>query len=103
MPEFVERRRSVRIGVYSDQHLPSGLRDISIGGLSIALSQAVAVDAVRDFAFTLGNGESVVLRGRVAHTRPEPQPDGRLLHVTGVEFLADVSDHDTIEPLELAS
>jgi hypothetical protein len=103
MPGFVERRRSVRVQVTSDRLLPSGLRDISIGGLSIALSQAVAVDTVRDFSFTLGNGEAVVLRGRVAHTHPELQTDGRPVYVTGVEFLADVTDHDTTEPLELAS
>ena len=103
MSEFVERRRSVRVRVSCDRLLPSGLRDISIGGLSIALSQHLTVDAVRDFSFTLGDGEPVVLRGRVAHSHPERHADGRLLYVTGVEFMADVTNEDINEPLELAS
>ena len=103
MPEFVERRRSVRVQVSCNRLLPSGLRDISIGGLSIALSQRLGTDAVRDFSFTLGDGEPVVLRGRVAHARPEQQADGRVLYVTGVEFIADVTNEATTEPLELAS
>jgi len=103
VPDFIERRRSVRVPAMSERVLPSGLRNISLGGLSIALTQHVAVGTVRDFSFTLGDGDAVVLRGRVAHTYPERHPDGRLLYVTGVEFIADVTKEGTTEALELAS
>jgi hypothetical protein len=90
------------VPVANHRGLPAAIRDIGLGGLSMELAEEVAVDSVHDFGFTLGNGTEIVLRARVAHTR-EVQSYGRLVFVTGVQFLADVSGQASARPLQLAS
>jgi hypothetical protein len=102
VPVSIERRRSLRVPVTSGSGLPTSVRDVSLGGLSIELPDRVPVGSIRDFAFKLA-GEEVVLRVRVAHVRRESTPDGGTVFVVGVAFLADVSDQTSLQPLRLAS
>jgi len=102
VPVPIERRRSPRVPVTSRSGLPTSVRDVSLGGLSIELPHAVPVGSVRDFARTLAGAE-IVLRARVAYVRHESKPGGGTVFVAGVAFLADVSDQTSLHPLRLAS
>jgi len=102
VPFSIERRRSPRVPVTNRSGLPTSVRDVSLGGLSIELPHPVPVGSVRDFALTLAGAE-IVLRTRVAHVHRESKPNGRTVFVVGVAFLADVSDQTSLQPLRLAS
>ena len=98
-----ERRRSPRVAVGHDQGLPSGIVDIGLGGLSIALPFLLPHDSVHDIGLGLSNGKDVVLRLRVAHQRRELRADGPDVFVTGFEFLGDVTGQPALTAVRLAS
>jgi hypothetical protein len=99
----VERRRSPRVAVANHPDLPSGIVDVSLGGLSVSLPYVLPRDSVHDVGLTLSNGAEVVLRVRVAHRRRVPRPGELDIFVTGLEFLADVSDQSSSTTLRIAS
>jgi hypothetical protein len=86
-----DRRRSLRLQATRDHHLPTGLRDVSLGGFSIETAFAMKPDAVRDFTLRGPDGAEMVLRARVVHSHHEHRSDGADVYVTGVAFLEDVS------------
>ena len=98
-----ERRRSPRVVVRNHPDLPAGVVDISLGGLSVALPYLLAKDSVQDIGLTLSNGDDVVLRVRVAHRHRVARPGELDVYVTGLEFLADVSDLSSTRALRIAS
>ena len=99
----LERRRSPRVRVGNHPELPTGIVDVGLGGLSIALPYVLPKDSVQDIGLTLPSGDDVVLRVRVAHRHRERRPGGLDVFVTGFEFLADVTDQASLRTLRIAS
>lgn len=99
----VERRRSPRVTVADHPELPAGIVDVGLGGLSVALPYGLAMGSVHDIGLTLTSGADIVLRVRVAHRRRESRPDGPDVFVTGLEFLADVTDQASLGMVRIAS
>jgi hypothetical protein len=97
----VERRRSTRVPVTDHPDLPSGIIDVGLGGLSVALPFVLPEDSVHDVGLKLSNGGDVVLRVREAHRRREAREDGGEVFVTGLEFLADLTGESTGTALEV--
>jgi len=85
-----DRRRSPRVAVTDHQHLPAALRDVSLGGFSLELPEALGIGTVHDFELRVGPQSRIVLRGRVAHIEPESRGP-RTVWVTGLQFLADLT------------
>jgi len=66
------------------------VREISLGGLSVEAPLRFPAGAVHEFRLTLGDGSKVIVRGRVAHSRPcKDAASGREYFLTGFEFLED--------------
>ena len=86
-----DRRRSPRVPVDRRRDLPSGLRDVSLGGFSLELDEMLPIGTVRDFELKAGRRSRMALRARVRHATPERTASGRQVFVTGLEFLADVT------------
>lgn len=86
-----DRRRSPRVAVTDHRDLPAALRDVSLGGFSLALPEHLGIGTVHDFELKVGARSRIVLRGRVTHAEAEPRPNGRTVYVTGLEFLADLT------------
>jgi hypothetical protein len=94
IPDFVvrERRRSPRLealGTLHGQLVPLRIAirtlEIGFGGFSIETVFPMPVGAEQDFRFTLRNGSTVNVRGRVVHCRREDS--GRKpVFVIGLEF-----------------
>ena len=103
MPEPLDRRRSPRVAAANHPELPRGIVDVGLGGLSVKFREPLAPDSVHDVSVTLGSGSEIVFRVRVAYSRRESRPDGGPVFVTGLAFLADVTDQASREPLRLAS
>jgi hypothetical protein len=68
------------------------VRDMSLGGMSIETAFPFPDGATHEFSLTLGDGSSVLLRGRAVRSRTEASPDGSLRYVTGIQFVDDDSD-----------
>jgi hypothetical protein len=62
------------------------VREIGFGGFSIEIVFPLPVDAVHDFRFTLRNGTTVTVRGRVAHCRAEER-ESATIYIAGLEFV----------------
>ena len=91
-----ERRRSARVEILGRLHgrivsldLPVTVREISLVGMSIQTTVAFPVGAVHEFRLTLGDGSTVLLRGRVVYCRGHGRESGEPTFVSGVEFLED--------------
>jgi len=66
------------------------VREISLGGLSVEAPLQFPTGAIHEFRLTLGDGSKVIVRGRVAHSRPnKDEQTGRESFLTGFEFLED--------------
>jgi hypothetical protein len=90
-----ERRRSPRIEILGRVHgqavsldVPLTVREISLGGMSIEVPVAFPIDAIHEFRLTLGDGSTVLLRGRVVYCRPFRGEAGQLF-VCGLHFVDD--------------
>jgi PilZ domain len=105
---LADRRRVPRIELVDRLHghvvslgVPVVAREISLGGVSLEVPLAFPPAAVHEFRLVLGDGSSVVLRGRVVHCRPVATADGAPRFIIGVEFLDASADgvitHDLIQ------
>ena len=69
---------------------PSGICQLSHGGMQVETSFPLQVDSLHDFRLTLG-GVSVVLKGRVAHSRISDVDQDVIVYRSGIEFV-ELSD-----------
>jgi PilZ domain len=89
-----ERRRSPRVDLLGELYghivtldIPVAVRDMNLTGLLIETPVAFPVGAVHQFSLVLGDGSSVIVRGRVVRSRPVTSDDGVDWFESGVEFL----------------
>jgi hypothetical protein len=68
--------------------VPLTVREISLGGMSIEAPVAFPVDAIHEFRLTLGDGSTVLLRGRVVYCRPAKGGEAPVF-VCGLHFVDD--------------
>jgi hypothetical protein len=99
----VERRRSPRVATVNHPNFPPTVLDVGLGGLSVELPRKLPAGAVRDIGLRIGADSEMVLRMRVAYARRERRATGKHVFVTGLEFLADVTDQASSVELRLAS
>ena len=90
-----ERRRSPRIEILGRVHgqavsldVPVTVREISLGGMSMDVPVPFPIDAIHEFRLTLGDGSTVLLRGRVVYCRPIKGGETPLF-VCGLHFVDD--------------
>ena len=88
-----DRRKSPRLEVLGTLHgqivplrIAITVREIGFGGFSIETVFPLPVEAIHDFRFTLRNGSTVTVRGRVAHCREEVRETGSI-YIAGLEFV----------------
>ena len=70
---------------------PMTILDISRGGAQVETPFALQIDSLHDFRLSLGE-QSIVVKGRIAHSHIGELRGGIVLYRTGVEFV-EVSDH----------
>lgn len=66
---------------------PMSIRQISTGGMQIETSFPLHLDSLHDFRLTLSRGRSVVVKGRVAHSRISDVDQDVIRYRSGVEFV----------------
>jgi hypothetical protein len=96
-----DRRRTPRLevmGALHGQMVPMRVAirvcEIGLGGFSIETVFPLPEEAVQEFRFTLRNGLTVNVRGRVKHCRPESR-DGAVVYVIGLEYADDTPTQRT--------
>ena len=65
---------------------PTAVRQMSHGGMQVETSFPLQLDSLHDFRLTLGD-RSVVVKGRVAHSRISDVDQDIVTYRTGVEFI----------------
>ena len=65
---------------------PSAVRQMSHGGMQVETSFPLQLDSLHDFRLTLGD-RSVVVKGRIAHSRISDVDQDIITYRTGVEFI----------------
>jgi hypothetical protein len=70
---------------------PMTILDVSQGGSQVETPFPMQVDSLHDFRLSLGE-QSVVVKGRIAHSHIGELKDGIVLYRTGVEFI-EPSEH----------
>ena len=65
---------------------PSAIRQMSHGGMQVETSFPLQLDSLHDFRLTLGN-RSVVVKGRIAHSRISDVDQDVITYRSGVEFI----------------
>lgn len=65
---------------------PMAIRQISRGGMQIETGYSMQVDSLHDFRLTLGE-RSVVVKGRVAHSRISEVDQDVVTYRSGIEFI----------------
>ena len=70
---------------------PMTILDISVTGALIETKFALQLDSLHDFRLSLGN-RSVIVKGRIVHSKIGDLREGGVLYRTGVEFI-DASEH----------
>jgi hypothetical protein len=65
---------------------PAGIRQMSHGGMQVETSFPLQLDSLHDFRLTLGD-RSVVVKGRIAHSRISDVDQDIITYRTGVEFI----------------
>ena len=70
---------------------PTAIRQMSLGGMQVETAFPLQLDSLHDFRLTLGK-RSVVVKGRVAHSRISDVDQELVTYRTGVEFI-EPSDH----------
>lgn len=93
VPAVHERRKSPRLEVMGTLHgqivplrIAITVREIGFGGFSIETVFPLPVDAIHDFRFTLRNGSTVTVRGRVVHCREDAR-ESATIYIAGLEFV----------------
>ena len=69
---------------------PTAVRQMSHGGMQVETAFKLQLDSLHEFRLTLGN-RSVVVKGRVAHSRISDVDQDIITYRTGVEFI-ELSD-----------
>ena len=69
---------------------PTVVRQMSHGGMQVETAFPLQLDSLHDFRLTLGD-RSVVVKGRVAHSRISDVDQDIVTYRTGVEFI-ELSD-----------
>jgi c-di-GMP-binding flagellar brake protein YcgR len=69
---------------------PTAVRQMSHGGMQVETAFPLQLDSLHDFRLTLGD-RSVVVKGRVAHSRISDVDQDIVTYRTGVEFI-ELSD-----------
>jgi c-di-GMP-binding flagellar brake protein YcgR len=69
---------------------PTAIKQMSHGGMQVETGFPLQLDSLHDFRLTLGD-RSVVVKGRVAHSRISDVDQDIVTYRTGVEFI-DMSD-----------
>ncbi len=70
---------------------PMTILDMSVTGAQIATKFPLQLDSLHDFRLSLGN-RSVVVKGRIVHSKIGDLHEGVVLYRTGVEFI-EPSEH----------
>lgn len=70
---------------------PTAVCEMSHGGMQVETAFPMQLDSLHDFRLTLGE-RSVVVKGRVAHSRISDVDQDIVTYRTGVEFI-ELSDH----------
>src|ERR1700741_2241649 len=65
---------------------PMAIKDISRGGAQVETSFPLQLDSLHDFRLTLGD-RSVVVKGRIAHSRISDVDQDIITYRSGVEFI----------------
>ena len=93
-PENRDRERVPLAGQVTGEvmvYQPVVILDISHGGAQIETAFPLQLDSLHDFRLTLG-GQSIVVKGRIAHCHIGELTDVAAYYRTGIEFV-DLSDH----------
>ena len=69
---------------------PTAVRQMSRGGMQVETAFPLQLDSLHDFRLTLGE-RSIVVKGRVAHSRISDVDQDIIIYRTGVEFV-ELSD-----------
>lgn len=69
---------------------PTAIKQMSHGGMQVETGFPLQLDSLHDFRLTLGD-RSVVVKGRVAHSRISDVDQDIVTYRTGVEFI-DMSE-----------
>ncbi|MCC7007761.1 MAG: PilZ domain-containing protein [Acidobacteria bacterium] len=79
-------------GHVAERDMPLMVRELSLGGMSLETPVALAIGSVHEFRLTLGDGSTVLLRGRVLRSS-DVSPDGAAPRfVSGIQFVGDDDD-----------
>jgi hypothetical protein len=70
---------------------PMSIRQISKGGMQVETAFPLHVDSLHDFRLTLGK-QSIVVKGRIAHSRISDVDQDVVTYQSGVEFV-EPSEH----------
>src|SRR5215207_7297270 len=65
---------------------PMTIREIGLGGASVETVFPLHLDSLHDLRLTLGN-RSVILKGRVVHSRVTDMDQEAVIYRTGLEFV----------------
>ena len=65
---------------------PAAIRQMSHGGMQVETSFPLQLDSLHDFRLTLGD-RSVVVKGRIAHSRISDVDQDIITYRTGIEFI----------------
>lgn len=65
---------------------PTTIRQISTGGMQVETAFPLQLDSLHDFRLTLGD-RSIVLKGRVAHSRISDVDQDIVTYSSGVQFI----------------
>ena len=91
-----DKRDTERIEILGELHgevmiyQPMAIKEISRGGAQIETGFPLTLDSLHDFRLTLGD-RSVVVKGRIAHSRISDVDQDIVTYRTGMEFV-DLSD-----------
>ena len=65
---------------------PTAIRQMSKGGMQVETAYPLQLDSLHDFRLTLGD-RSIVIKGRVAHSRISDVDQDVVIYRTGIEFI----------------
>lgn len=102
-----ERRGGERIAILGNLtgemmvYQPMTIREIGIGGASVETVFPLHLDSLHDLRLTLGN-RSIVLKGRVVHSRVTDMDQEAVIYQSGLEFV-EASDRVKVAIAEYIS
>jgi PilZ domain len=92
MPGSINNRNAERIQILGDLHgevmiyQPMAIKEISRGGVLIETGFPLQIDSLHEFRLTLGE-QSIVVKGRVAHSRISDLEQELVRYRSGIEFI----------------